>query len=102
MVPIENAQNAILLDDGLKLKLGKLTFHIDGKRLSSDSVNLISHAHSDHIPSRVPNQVPSRDNIENVVCSNITADLVNLRAKTKIKPFEDQNVKLLDSGHILG
>jgi len=85
---------AIILDDGLKLSIDESTYHLDGRRLSRDSVNLISHAHYDHIPIKCE--------VDNVVCSNITADLVNLRSRIKIKPFEHENVTLLDSGHIVG
>ncbi len=86
--------NLILLNDGLKLKLGDEQYHIDGKRLQADYINLISHAHSDHIPDE--------SEVNKVVCSKITADLVNMRSKTALEACDHPTVELLDSGHILG
>lgn len=73
-------------------------FEVDGKKFVADSrsaagdVNIVSHAHMDHL-----HQSDSR-----VVCSDLTARLAEARTDEKVQRHENHNVELMPSGHILG
>ena len=73
-------------------------FEVDGKKYVADSrksagdVNIVSHAHFDHL-----HQSDSR-----VVCSELTARLAEARTGEEVQRHESHNVELIPSGHILG
>lgn len=56
-------------------------------------LNLVSHAHFDHLPSSFKNDV---------ICSEITRKMIEIRAQKVIGPVEHEDVLQLDSGHTLG
>ncbi len=61
-------------------------------RSSKGKTNFVSHAHSDHSPRKGGE----------VVCSNLTAEILRKRFNTDIQPADQPNIQLLESGHILG
>lgn len=73
-------------------------FEANGKKYVADSrsstgdVNIVSHAHFDHL-----HQSDSQ-----IVCSDLTARLAEARTSEKIDRHENHNVELIPSGHILG
>ena len=73
-------------------------FEVDGKKVVADSrsaagdVNIVSHAHFDHL-----HQSDSR-----VVCSELTAKLAEARTDEEVQRHENHGVELIPSGHILG
>lgn len=69
-------------------------FVIDSSRPRADAVNLISHAHSDHLAKNYKNC--------NVIASALTKKLAELRNAKNISLVEDNNIQMLDAGHIPG
>ncbi len=69
-------------------------FRLDPKTYSSDAVNLISHGHSDHLPSRCHGK--------SVVMSEATQALLRLRKRATADILDHQSVRLLDAGHVIG
>jgi putative mRNA 3-end processing factor len=73
-------------------------FDVDGEKFVADSrsaagdVNIVSHAHFDHL-----HQSDSR-----VVCSELTARLAEARTDEEVQRDENHDVELIPSGHILG
>ncbi|MBX4211992.1 hypothetical protein KW787_00860 [Candidatus Pacearchaeota archaeon] len=60
-----------------------------------EEVTLVSHAHTDHTPTRYKNN--------HLLCSNVTRKVIELRRKLKqTKRFSHSNIKSRDAGHILG
>ncbi|MFH1721999.1 MAG: MBL fold metallo-hydrolase [Candidatus Altiarchaeota archaeon] len=69
-------------------------FLVDGTRFSKDRVNLITHAHFDHIPKKYQGEA--------VITTPLTADLVKHRREWDLPVNQDTKVTLLDGGHIPG
>lgn len=84
----------IRLGNGIVFETGGRRFRFDPRRTVEGDVNLVSHAHSDHIPSSFRTQ--------DVVCSEVTGDLTRLRSGKDLRVAEDADVRLLEAGHILG
>ena len=61
-------------------------------RSSSGDLNLVSHAHFDHM---------HQGNAE-IICSELTAKLSEARSGEKIKRKDSDKIELIPSGHILG
>ncbi|WP_414837261.1 MBL fold metallo-hydrolase RNA specificity domain-containing protein [Candidatus Nanosalina sp. VS9-1] len=72
--------------------------HIDSSRFVMDArstkgeINFTSHAHMDHV----------HRNSESVVASDLTAKLASERLDKKLEASKHPDIRLLDSGHILG
>jgi len=73
--------------------------HIEGSqkviadaRSSSGDLNIVSHAHSDHVNKK----------LEKAVCSKLTAQILRKRFDMDVKRQKHESVKLINSGHILG
>ena len=86
--------------NGIGVKFGKQIVLLDPK--ISDFVSFVSHAHGDHLPTKV---------IKKPYCTEETAELVKLRnldfeanvvKEGKKINFDNFSVKLLNAGHILG
>lgn len=77
--------------DGIHFEVGDRKFVADSRSASGD-VNIVSHAHMDH--------VHQSDN--GVVCSDLTARLAEARTDEKVERLESHGVELMNSGHILG
>jgi putative mRNA 3-end processing factor len=69
-------------------------FRFDPRRTVDGDLNMISHAHSDHIPSsfRAPG----------VLCSAVTRDLVKVRRGKELELAADASVESLEAGHVPG
>jgi len=76
--------------DGIHIGREK-NFIADSRKEKGDA-NIVSHAHMDHV-HKAPNPV---------ICSDLTAKLAEARTGIKIETVKHSNVRLLDSGHILG
>jgi len=77
--------------DGIHFDVGGKKYVADS-RSSSGDVNIVSHAHFDHL-----HQSDSK-----VVCSELTAKLAEARTGEQLKKAENHSVELIPSGHILG
>ncbi|MBX4196078.1 hypothetical protein KW805_00630 [Candidatus Pacearchaeota archaeon] len=81
----------ISFDNLFQLKAESLGIDKKGK----EEVTLVSHAHTDHIPTRYKNN--------HLMCSNITRRVIELRRRLKqTKRFSHAGIKSRDAGHILG
>jgi len=74
--------------------MGGRRFRFDPRRTVQGDLNMVSHAHSDHIPS-------SFRTLE-AVCSDVTRDLVGVRRGKGLEQVHDPCVEPLDAGHIPG
>ncbi|MDY6778811.1 MAG: mRNA cleavage and polyadenylation specificity factor-like protein, partial [Candidatus Nanohaloarchaea archaeon] len=61
-------------------------------RSTAGEINIISHAHSDHLTSGV----------DRALCSDTTASLIEARTDTSIQQAHHDRIDLLPSGHIIG
>ncbi|HMK47397.1 MAG TPA: MBL fold metallo-hydrolase [Methanocella sp.] len=82
----------IYLDNGVSVFSGR-EYRCDPKRCVRDCVNLVSHGHFDHVPSSLSHAI---------VCSDITAAIVQNRTGLPVKRALCDGVELLDSGHVPG
>jgi len=80
--------------NGIVYRKNSTLVYLDPKNVVSNGVNFISHAHSDHLPSKNGGQILS---------SMETNEIAYLRG-FKMENFVDEmdNFSLIDSGHILG
>ena len=81
------------LGNGVTLLTEKCTYRFDPTRVVADDVNLVSHAHSDHVPSAL-GAAP-------VVCSPATHALLRLRCKNARRRGE-ASVTMREAGHVPG
>ena len=85
----------IYLDNGILVSFSDgLNFRFDPQRYSENDINLISHAHSDHLPSRCKGG--------EFVMSEVTQSLIEIRKKVPTKIIAHDRVQLLDAGHVVG
>mgnify|MGYP006289502525 CR=1 FL=1 len=77
--------------DGIHIEANEKV--VADSRNSQGDINLVSHAHFDHM---------HLNEETNVVCSEITAKLAGARADKKVKRISHDKVELYNSGHILG
>jgi putative mRNA 3-end processing factor len=80
--------------NGIVFQQEGMNVYLDPKSVSSEGINFISHAHSDHLPSQN----------RGIILSSIeTNEIANLRG-FRMENFVDEldNFSLIDSGHILG
>ncbi len=82
----------IYLDNGISVFSGR-QYHCDPRSCVRDAVNLVSHAHFDHVPSTIRGSV---------VCSAITGAVVGDRTGKPLPAETCPDVTLLDSGHVPG
>lgn len=80
--------------NGILYQKNTTTVYLDPKNIVPDCINFVSHAHSDHLPSKNGGQILS---------SKETNEIANIRG-FKMENFVDelQNFSLINSGHILG
>lgn len=80
--------------NGIACFAGDLSVSIDPKAAMPDTINFVSHAHSDHLPSR-SNGV--------ILATMETKEIATLRGRNLSNHVESlDSFKLYDSGHILG
>jgi len=82
----------IYLDNGVSVFSGR-EYRCDPKRCVRDCVNLVSHGHFDHVPSSLSHAI---------ICSDITAAIVQSRTGVHVERASCDDVRLLDSGHVPG
>lgn len=82
----------VRLRDGVEVTLSDGTTVVcDGSTASAD-LTVVSHAHGDHTPNEP----------RTVVCSPLTARLVEARQDISLKRQQDDRVRLLPAGHVAG
>lgn len=83
-----------LTKNGIVYQKNSTCVHLDPKHVVSNGINFISHAHSDHLPSK---------NGGKILSSIETNEIANVRG-FKMENFVDfiEDFSLIDSGHILG
>lgn len=82
------------LGNGILLEQDGRSYRFDPRRVQPDDVSMISHAHTDHLPTSFKKL--------GAVCSPVTRDLVELRRKKSIEMLSDEKVHMLEAGHIAG
>jgi putative mRNA 3-end processing factor len=80
--------------NGILVEMGGRRFRFDPGRLVKDEVCMVSHAHSDHLPSGLKHP--------HALCSDITRDFIGLRKGKPVQTYTDAQVTMLDAGHIPG
>jgi putative mRNA 3-end processing factor len=80
--------------NGIEVIGKELTCHLDPRRLTSDVVNCISHAHSDHLPRGFES--------ERAIASRITLRCASERLRRKLQEDSSPHVQMLEAGHIRG
>jgi len=84
----------IRLGNGILVESDGTTFRLDPKRVTAEDVSLISHAHTDHLPT-------SFKKLE-AICSPESRDFIAARRNKEISIVSDRRVKMIDAGHIAG
>jgi len=82
----------IYLDNGISVLSGR-QYRCDPRSCARDAVNLVSHAHFDHVPSSFRGSI---------VCSEITGAIAGERTGTPLPASSCPEVTMLDSGHVPG
>lgn len=82
------------LGNGILVEADGRKFRFDPKRVLPSEVSMISHAHSDHLPTSFK--------CREVVCSRITRDFLSIRCRKDVEAATDPIVKMSDAGHIPG
>jgi putative mRNA 3-end processing factor len=85
--------NVCDLGNGIELRMDGVTYRFDPRRVMEGDANIVSHAHSDHMPTRFGGNP--------VVCTPLTGDLARLRRKA-VEVEEREEVSLLPAGHVPG
>lgn len=93
VAPIEDI--VVRLNDGIEIQTRSLgTIKCDARRPDGD-INLISHAHTDHLPTSI--------DTDSVVCSSVTASLAQERRNLDgCVPSQHDAIELHPAGHIDG
>jgi putative mRNA 3-end processing factor len=84
----------IHLGNGILLTMNGRSFRFDPRRLEAKDVCMISHAHSDHLPTSFRGT--------SAICSPITRDFVGARRRKQIEISSDPCVRSFEAGHIVG
>ena len=84
----------VSLGNGVELRSDRRVFAFDPRRVEPGRVNMVSHAHSDHLPSSIRGG--------GIICSPITMDFIRSRRKRPVEECSDGLVEMLPAGHTLG
>lgn len=84
----------IRLGNGILVESDGTRFRLDPKRVTVEDESLISHAHTDHLPT-------SFKKLE-AICSPESKDFIAARRKRQITIVNDPRVHMLEAGHIAG
>lgn len=84
----------IQLGNGILIEMNGCSFRFDPKRVLPDEISMISHAHSDHLPSSFKQM--------SAICSPVTRDMIKARRNKEIVICSDDRVTELEAGHIAG
>ncbi len=80
--------------NGILCETENTTVYLDPKKTDLDGINFVSHAHSDHLPSK---------NGGTILSSIETNEISELRGFTMKNHIESlDGFSLIDSGHVLG
>ncbi|WP_371505093.1 exonuclease [Nitrosopumilus adriaticus] len=80
--------------NGILCEVNENRVYLDPKNTDESGINFVSHAHSDHLPTK---------NGGTILASIETNEIANLRGFKMEKHVESlENFSLIDSGHILG
>jgi putative mRNA 3-end processing factor len=79
--------------NGIELRMDDLTYRFDPRHVSEGDANFVSHAHSDHLPTRFGKNP--------VVCTALTRDLARTHRKV-VEAETCDSAALLDAGHVPG
>ncbi len=82
-----------LLKNGIRCQTNSFTVYLDPKKINSDGINFISHAHIDHLPNGGTGKV---------LASNETNEIAKFRGFSFVANDNMENFSLIDTGHILG
>lgn len=85
---------ALRHSNGIEMTMGDFTCRFDPKRLVEDGHNCISHAHSDHLPSKMMT--------DRAIASRITLRCASERVRKQLKEDHCDRIRMLNSGHIRG
>ena len=80
--------------NGIAIETGECTFRLDPGRTVKGDFNVISHAHSDHLPRGGDETA--------VIASNETLLLAELRTRKHYTSTSHESVSLLEAGHVPG
>jgi putative mRNA 3-end processing factor len=83
----QNNGISVSFDDGTK-------FRLDPRTYSPNEINLVSHGHSDHLPTRC--------NGKSIVMSEVTQALLKIRKSATADILSHSSVTALDAGHVIG
>ena len=81
------------LGNGIELHMDGRTYRFDPRHVVEGDANFVSHAHSDHLPSRFGGSP--------VTCTEVTRDLARLHRKSVERCVCD-DASLLSAGHVVG
>ena len=81
------------IGNGIELRMDGVGYRFDPRRVIGGDVNIVSHAHSDHLPTR------TRDG--KVACTELTYDLARV-GRRRLDRGELDGVALRDAGHVPG
>jgi len=84
----------IQLGNGILVEIDGCNFRFDPKRVVPGDISMISHAHTDHLPTSFKQS--------SVICSPITRDFIKVRRKKQVEILSHSAVDLMDAGHIAG
>ncbi len=82
------------LGNGINFEVEGRRFRFDPRKLLPDEVAMISHAHSDHLPTSFRSL--------SAICSPETKDFVKARRGKEVQMCSDGRVEMLEAGHIVG
>jgi len=91
---LEGGAPLIQLGNGILVGVEGQNYRFDPRRVLADEISMISHAHTDHLPTSFKQS--------SVICSPITKDFIKVRRSKEVEILSDPRVKLLDAGHIAG
>jgi len=84
----------IHLGNGILLTMDGRSYRFDPRRLEQGDVCMISHAHTDHLPTSFRSRT--------AICSPVTRDFVKARRGKDIETCSDPSVRSFEAGHIAG
>ncbi len=87
-------QPLVSLGNGVELRMDGREYAFDPRRLESHRVNMVSHAHSDHLPTSARGG--------SVICSPVTMEVIRSRRKRPVESCSDASVEMLPAGHTFG
>lgn len=84
---------AVRAGNGIEIA-ASATYRLDPRRTVEGELNLVSHAHSDHLPSG--------GKCDAIVASEETVRIAELRTGRSFLHADDERVEMLEAGHIYG